>query len=153
MAYLESLHLILNNFGPCPKIGLSKNIFHAVLINESCAGVKIYLFDFEESKPILFAGDSMNLYFNSELFNVIKVTVIREITKTHNRNHLYLEIKNIIKTVDKLSSTKAALSPERKIRISIKINKIEIPIISKKLLFGLDTNKAKNKGILWSTQN
>ena len=41
LLYLSSSHLNLNNFGPCPIIGLSKNILNAVLINESCEGVKI----------------------------------------------------------------------------------------------------------------
>ena len=81
-----------------------------------------------------------------KLFSVIIVTIVKEITKIHNLNHLYLEIKIITKKVDRFKSTKAALSPERKIKTSIKINITEIPITSMKLLLGLDTNKAKNKG-------
>ena len=56
----------------------------------------------------------------------MKVIIIKEIIKIPILNHFKFEINRIIKIVDKFNKKKDALSPERKIRTSIKINKIEI---------------------------
>ena len=71
---------------------------------------------------------------------------IIEIIKIPRRNHLYLFMNKITKKVDKFKRTNAVLSPARKIKISIRINNRDIPIISNLLLFFLITNNAKSKG-------
>ena len=63
-----------------------------------------------------------------------------------NLNSLYCEMNKIIKNVDKFKRKNEALSPARKIKTSIKINKIDTNIISIGFLPSLKTNSAKNKG-------
>jgi hypothetical protein len=54
---------------------------------------------------------------------------------------------NVLETcVNKLKNKKEALSPARKIKISIRINKTNMPHTSKKCLFFLTKNIANNNG-------
>ena len=91
-------------------------------------------------------GDSTYLLYSFGLFEIIKVIIKKEIIKIISLSHLYSEIKIIINNVDKFRRKNAALSPERKIKTSIAMNKIETKNISSLLLLFLRTNNAKNKG-------
>ena len=101
VAYFSSLHITLNIFGPCPKIGLSKNILKAVRIKLSCSGVKIDFF-------IVFVGLDIMRYFISLKLNVSTKTKIRDKTDNIIFNFKNFSVKIIINIYDKTKKKKSS---------------------------------------------